>query len=518
MNNFEKFYELTGKMIDLLKEPLIKHNDNYEYEKKKILKKIEKFSAEDKLCHFFSWQLLIDIAFLGLNREKIENSVDINWDNYVPQGLIGEVMLEDKRPSKVPYFKEWIKVKDCKSKYLSEGAHFWILRLRNSFMHGNYEFDYNHIERQRIKIYEGSPASADIDMDVMYVGLDEFIQDNFHNIEHDEFGVSSDHVDLFAINYENITNKEQLIKFLKYNVFIGERKKKEGYYYNGSDIVSSATGKVVDRAREKQKMTVVDKKLMLETQEYVDPEIDLAVLTEKDIETLVWVLENKYHIYNAPKQQRKIFQAIRRYVFPMYGINQLLHEFGIYAGAIDLDKSEYKSTGIDIKKTFAVFNEEEPNIENAITILKLYRFLYRIQNKNFEAIDYSSFDCDCVFLSDGGADFQKRVDKNKLAMSEQEAKNKAYIDTMRNALAHGNVKIKYMVQDEKLYPVFVLKDEWTNQKTGDTTCTKIVSPTCVLENFLDWFDVKKVSADEILNSFNCPFKNAGQDDDEIEME
>ena len=497
MNNCEKFYKKTGEAIELFYKPICEHSDNYEYEKKKILRKMSHMSLEEQISCFFSWQFLIDIAFLGLNREKIESGVNINWDSYVPANLAARSKFIDDRKSKIPYFGQWLKVLDCKEKYLAEDSKFWILRLRNSFMHGNFVYDYDNIVAQRIKVFEGNANSTDINMHIMFLGLNEFIEDNFHNIPHNDFGIVSEHNDLMALNYTQINTREELKEFLKKNLFIGNRKNNESFYYNGNDIINSSTGEKIGRARSRRKLFVSGDEVLFDTQDFVDSKMKIFSLSDQSIELLIWVLENKYNIYNASKQKQKIFNAIRQYLFPMNGVNKLLHEFGLYCGGLAVDKKDYKNVGVDFKKTFAIFHDEAENIVNTFTILKLYRFLYRIQNKNFEPLNYSLLDCKNTFVS-SGEDMQKRIEKYKLQMPQDEAENYAYIETIRNALAHGNVEIKYFLSNEKLTPVIKFHDLWENKKTGDKIDISIFSPARMLDKFLDRIDLS-IEFDDVFD-------------------
>jgi len=488
-NNSEKFFEKTARMIDLFYEPICKHDDNYENEKRKILNQFKKYPIEEQLEDVLTWQFLIDYAFLGLNREKIENSVNVNWDNYVPQNLKAQFRYADLRPSKAPYFKEWVKVQDCKSKYLTEGSDFWIKRIRNSCMHGNFVFDYDNIAKQRIKIFEGNNTSTDLKMDVLILGLHEFIEDNFHNVYHEDYGVVDKHVNVFMPDLIKVENREELLEILKNKLIICTRDNKDGYNYDGNTLFDSTTGLPV--SREKNKKDVMDRNTQ-SILDSVDGEIKdgikIAKLSENAIDTLVWVLENKYNIYKAPKQKNKIMNALRQYTMPMKSINKLLREFNCYCGGIHLDKKEYKATGLDPKKTISILIDENENIKNTFTVLRLYRFLYRMQNKGFEDIDYSKFDCEKSFLVSDEEEMQKRIDKNKLKMPDKEAENKAYIETMRNALAHGNVDIKYIVEKDKLIPLFELKDEFANRKTGEVTTVSVYSPGRTLDAFLELAD------------------------------
>lgn len=498
--NNEIFYEKTGQLIDLFYEPICNLNDNYEYEKKKILRKLGDISQEEFLQDILTWQFLIDYAFLGLNREKIENAVNVNWEKYVPQTFVNQFSFKDPRPSKAPYFKEWLKVVDCKEKYKTETPNFWIKRIRDSFMHGNFEFDYDDIKRQRIKLVEGSESSVDVRADISILGLHEFIADNFHNLFHEDYGVIDEYIHIYLPKDLQINNRNELEDLLKNKTYICVRKNKSLYDYDGNNLIEISTGKKMSRENARKNVADLNTKNILDGVK-LDDDFSIGIINSDYINILIFALENQYNIYNASKKTGKILNAIEQYMFPMKGINKLLKEFDNYCGGLTLDKKDYKSVGLDIRKMLALFYGEKENMENAFVVLRLYRFLYRLQNKKFDEVDFNKFDCEKSFMISDKTEMQKRIDKNMLKMTEKEAKNKAYLETLRNALAHGNVRIKHVVHDNKIMPLFILTDSWESKKTGQKTNISLVSPSRNLSAFLELADY---DAFDILG-YDIPF-------------
>jgi len=490
MKDCEKYYKLSGDAIDMFYTPIVSLNDNYEYEKRKLLSKIAGLSEEDRISFFFSWQLIINATFLGLNKEKIENGINVNWDSYYPKFLNKYPHLKETRKSKIELFKDWMTVLDCKEKYINKDSSFWVKRIRDSFMHGNYEYKFNGRRPPYIKIKEGSDSSIDLNMDISFTGLNEFIEDNFHNVEHNDFGITNDHIELFSTDLVLINNREDLIKFLEEEVFIGKRRNKEGFYYNGNDIINSETLKVADRERKKKEISFVNNSMYFDTQSFIDPKIDLFKLTHESVELLVNVLEEN-NIYKTSKQKDKVFETIRQYIFPMACINKLLHEFGIYAGGMTIDKKGYKENGLDVKKMFAVLMREKVNIENAFLMIRLYRFLYKMQNKGLEDLDYKDLECNKLFVSFPEEDMKKRIEKNATKYGEEESENRAYIETIRNALAHGNVKIVYLLEKNKAVPAVLFNDCWESKKTGEKINISVMSYVKNVEKFLERVDFKE---------------------------
>lgn len=355
-------------------------------------------------------------------------------------------------------------------------------------MHGNFELDYDDIKRQRIKLVEGSESSVDVRADISILGLHEFIEDNFHNVYHQDYGIVDEYINVYTPKNLQINNREELENLLRNQIYICFRKSNSVYNYDGSKITEISTGNVVSRQKAQQNVMDLNAAQILDFEEKLDGNLKIAIINKDFVDVLIWILENKYNIYNTSKKSSKILNAISQYMFPMKGINKLLREFNSYFGGLTLDKKNYSSVGIDIKKMFAVFNDEKGNVENAFVVLRLYKFLYRLQNKGFEKIDLNNFDCEKSFMVSKEEEMQKRIEKNEKIMTEKEAKNKAYLDTIRNALAHGNVKIEYIIDDNKLIPLFILTDSWENKKTGQKTNISLISPVKNLNAFLQLAD------------------------------
>lgn len=331
-NNSKTFYEKSSQLIDLFYEPICSLNDNYEYEKKKILRKFGNIFQEEFLKDVFTWQFLIDYTFLGLNREKVENAVNVNWEKYIPQTFVNQFLFKDQRPSKALYFKEWLKVIDCKEKYKTETPNFWIRRIRDSFMHGNFELDYADIKRQRIKLVEGSKSSVDLRADISILGLHEFIEDNFHNVYHQDYGIVDEYINVYTPKNLQINNREELENLLRNQIYICFRKSNSVYNYDGSKITEISTGNVVSRQKAQQNVMDLNTAQILDFEEKLDGNLKIAIINKDFVDILIWILENKYNIYNTSKKSSKILNAISQYMFPMKGINKLLREFNSYFG------------------------------------------------------------------------------------------------------------------------------------------------------------------------------------------
>lgn len=513
MDNYKKFFKITDTAIDIFSESIGNLNQNFNYEKTKIMRKIKDYSNEDKIEFFLTWQFLLDFTLLGLNREKIEKDVTINWDNYVPKNF-NDIAYQCFKVgySKIEYFYDWLKVLDCKNKYLTEDSRFWILKVRNSLMHGNFYYDYDRVDKMFVRILEGNASSTDVNIKMNVAGFHEFVEDNFHNVEHNEYGISSEYLNFFMfLDNKRILNREQLIQTLKNKVLITKRKVSSNFYYNGNDIINAETNEKVDRNKKTFEFSLKDNELQFKTNDFIDSKTEYGFLQDAFVDDLVWVLENKYNIYNTSKQKKAIFEALEQFAFPMKGIYKLLREFGCYCGEIARDKQDHADDGLNIKKTYAVLNQYKDQIENAFIILRLYKLLYRLQNKSMTPLECKYIPCNETFapLSESSQTImQERLDKYQTkidtsGLTEEEAQvkisNKAYIETLRNALAHGNIEIRHVVCNNRLKTVFMFTDDWTNSKTGERKVITITSTPNMLTKLLDGLDMEDQSFDLLSN-------------------
>lgn len=124
--------------------------------------------------------------------------------------------------------------------------------------------------------------------------------------------------------------------------------------------------------------------------------------------------------------------------------------------------------------------------------------MYRLQNKNFEKINTNLFDSKDYMIVPQFAteEMQKRVDKQKTLITDPDyseedkeriARNNAYIETLRNALAHGNIDISFVVKDNKIHSIFKFTDDWTN-KRGERQVVELRSTSQLFNEYLDAID------------------------------
>ena len=130
----------------------------------------------------------------------------------------------------------------------------------------------------------------------------------------------------------------------------------------------------------------------------------------------------------------------------------------------------------------------------ALIILKSYLLMYRIQNNNFDELDYSKIDFDrtdkAVKLYSENKDaspvtddyFEKSIEKERnrgIITDENEIWNKVICEVVRDSLAHGNIRT--YISKVTLEPMIELKD--IDSKKG--TVRVISLPLSKYERFLN---------------------------------
>ena len=130
----------------------------------------------------------------------------------------------------------------------------------------------------------------------------------------------------------------------------------------------------------------------------------------------------------------------------------------------------------------------------ALMILKSYLIMYRLQNNNFDDLDYNKINFDIndfeIILNSENVDgtpvtdnyFEKSFEKEKnkgVITNDYEIQNKIICEVIRDSLAHGNIRT--FISPITLEPAIELKD--IDQKKG--TIRKIILPLKKYENFLN---------------------------------
>lgn len=483
MNNSERFYYETDFAIKLLYCFLKSDSQNHEYQAKKLIQALKDCDI-DVDSFRFSIVSLIDITSFALNKEKIENQANIDWDNYKAE-ITSKLKNFDHRFSKIPYFKEWMQVRDCSQKYTTENAQFWIKKVRNSFLHGKFELDYSQTyPYSEIKIKQGSATKTDIDLKLYEPGLTEFIEDNFRNIYNKGYGIKDSYSYLRYPDLE-ITDLASLEKYIANIAHLKYKIDFNNYTYDGTNLTSS------DGSKEKPYISPKQ----LTKHPYGSPEVP-KFLVESDKVTCLTpekasllaklIIKNAGYIFNSGKKRDIVHKYYSNYIFPYQTANSVLQELVNVANYIDFSIYQNSVKKNFYNKTFGIIDFCKDNLKPTFTLLQLYRLLYRLQNDNFKPVDLNNIACEKLFYSPTPELLEEKIKKTMEKspdLTQKEATNKTYLEILRDALAHGNVSFETRFSNDlnNIDKVFTFADCWTDRKTGEYSETKLESNVGCLE-------------------------------------
>lgn len=494
MNNAQEFYKCSGEILKYLEENVPNALRNFKYTQKKLLEQKNLKSFESKTREIVVFDTLVNIALVGLNREKIENAVETNWDDY-KLDVNKNFSFAKFKASKIPYFQEWVDVFSCQEKVKEKGSAFWIKKIRDALMHGAFELnlsrDYRFFNTPQIAVVETNKNGPVLEMFVRALGFNEFVEDNFTNVIKDNVGIVSEEYSMVGKIDDHIQTRAQLEKVLD-NIQITKIKIKPDTLYDGTKIVDKKTGQIVGGVS--AKVVYVDGKAVhSKTKNYFDIEnLEPYSLKDEAKEVVVHVLE-KNNFYESSSQTAMLKSAIARYI---------TNEQSIYM-ALDALKHLYQNLiwlvvkDAELEKqnraVLGCFHTNAANTDTAFTILKLYRMLYAFQNKSIPSVSYKNLDFSGFAVFEEFEDrFNKKIDKkvaNNPDIDEQQLTNQAMFDVIRDALSHGHLQVLNKVENDKLVRYFVFTDEWKN-KNGEDETIAVISTMENVNKFLAEVDGK----------------------------
>ena len=505
MKNSERFYYETDFAIKLMYCFLNRDTRNHEYEAKKLLKDLE-ICGIDPESFRFSLVSLIDITSFALNKEKIENQANLNWNDYKTE-ITSKLKNFDHKFSQIPYFKEWFQVCECSEKYKKENAQFWIKKIRDAFLHSKFELDYGRTDPlSEIKIRQGTATKADVDIKLYEPGLTEFIEDNFRNVYNKDCGIKDDYsylqypqTDFY--NFKTLEDYISKITIAKYKIDYNN------FTYDGTNLTSADGVKVRPSIQHRQILNKPDDEIVVP--EYLVKYDDITHLKPEKANLLARLIDKKAsYIYHGSKKRDIVHKYYCNYLFPYQAANSLLHEITNATNYIYFSVDQKSVPKDYYNKCFGLIEYYKENLKPTFTLLQLYRLLYRLQNTDFAPVNYANLECQKLFYAVTPELVQEKVEKIKTKFpdfSEKEATNKAYLDIVRDALAHGNVNFQSMFSDDlsTIDKVFTFTDSWTD-KTGKHTDTIIETNVSCLEYLfttidkdLEFLPYKDMDIDEI---------------------
>lgn len=499
MTNSEKFYFQARFCLNLLHD-LINKGYKKEILARKFIKQVEDAGFSVFEAHL-TLTTLFDITSLALNKEKVENVANLNWDTYHGETMVKLDYNYAKKPSKIPYFKEWLNVEDCKTAFLNDNAQGWIKRLRNAFLHGQFEPDYSTVLRDygSINIVQGGPAKTSLKMKVLSAGLNEFIEDNFRNVYDEQCGVMDEYSYIGYPEDFHISNIEDLRQYLSEIIYTSCKLDFDNYTYDGSNLVSKTDGR--KQKINVQQNTTFEDSTGINLPDYLVKTDSVSKLKPSQVDMLARIIDkNAKQIYSSKGQKKIIHKYFCNYVDSFKIVNVQLHNLVHIANYILFQAKMGYPENLNYDYCMYLIDKYKDNLEETFTMLNLNIFMYRHQNHDLTGMNYENLHCDKVFATADGNEIAERAKKimaGNDTISATQAQNMAYIETVRNALMHGNVKFLKAFDESTQQVEHLIKfvDCYTD-KSGVTTQVSVISNPNNLKHMFDWADENFV-----LNNF-----------------
>lgn len=488
MDAYERYYRRSYNVINRLIE-VYKNGYNKENTLKFIQELKNKYYSNPKVVQseLNNIEFTTMIALLGLNKEAIENTgkiIEYKKNN-------NEIDMSDFKFSNEQKlrFKKF-----CDSKVISTDFNNWLSiktnpntdkdnidylrRVRNSLLHSNFYID----EDTPFMPYTQLKTKSYYEAELFNLQFQMFVFEYFGNIE--SLGLTES-IYTFEIPKQEIKDKMHLFVFLN-SITINEIS-----YKNLKSLGITSPELVLKKSLSKD--CYVDVKKFIR-----------SLAPDKNIDNVKWEtkrisIEHIAHIIN--------------YIEKTYGDDFYKMDYCTQGGIISthlkyelnpkIEISNWMShfwylyTGINNPK-FCInfFDGDEFGTEScypALMILKSYLLMYRLQNNNFDELDYSKVnfdinDDDIVLYSENKDKtpvtenyFTKSFNKEKakgLLTEDKEIWNKIICEVVRDSLAHGNIRT--YTSPITLEPMIELKD--IDPKKGTTRV--LVFPLSKYEEFL----------------------------------
>lgn len=440
------------------------------------------------------------IALLGLNKEAIENTgkiteykknnneLDLSKFEFTEDQ---KIRLKEFNNTKVisTDFDSWLSIKinpNTDKKNID-----YLRRVRNSLLHSNFYID----ESTPFMPFARLKTKSYYEAELLNTQFQMFIFEYFGNI--DALGLSEE-LYTFYLPDNQIKDQESLIKTLLLTTI------NKISYKNLKKLGEESPELLLKESYDKDNKVELEKfiKKLQECNNAEDIKWERTSLNEQYIAYFLKYIEKEYgdsfYSFDFSKQSNIITTHLKYELNSKTEIsNWLIHFWYLYATL---------NANFDI----SFFDGDEYGTEScypALMILKSYLLMYRLQNNNFDEIDYNNINLDIndsdIKLYSENKDktavtedyFKNSFDKEKnkgIITEDNLIWNKIICEVVRDSLAHGNIRTYTSVLTNK--PMIELKD--IDPKKGTTRV--IVMPLSKYEIFLNSI---------AFNPSNCYKKN-----------
>lgn len=485
----ERYYRRSYNSINRLIE-VYKNGYNKENTLKFRQELINKTRTNPKVTasEFHNIMFTIMIVLLGLNKESIENTGKIiEYKKNTNELNLDNFELSDEQKERLKEFNDsktintdfdtWLSIK-INPNTDKDNIDF-LRRVRNSLLHSNFYLDEDTPFMPFAKLKTKSYYEAEL----FNMQFQMFVFEYFSNI--DALGLSEE-IYTFDMPEIRIKDRDTLIKDL---ITININK----ITYKNLKTVGIESPELFLK-----ESTSPDTKVNVEefvnklkgTKNADDIKWETMKISPLHIITIVRFIEKtygeKFYKLNIQTQTAIISTHLKYELNPKTEIsNWMAHFWYLY------------STLINNKFNISFFDGDEFGIDScypALMILKSYLLMYRMQNNDFDELDYSKINFDRtdknIKLSSENKDsspvtedyFEKSFEKEKnrdATLTDDEIWNKVICEVVRNSLAHGNIRT--YISEINLESMIELKD--IDPKKGTTRV--IVLPLSKYEKFLN---------------------------------
>ena len=481
---YRRSYNAINRLIEVYRNGYDKLN-TLKFRQKLISKyKINPTVAQSE---FNSIMFTTMIALLGLNKEAIEDTGKIieykKNNNEVDMSNFGfnneqKLRLENFYDSKVVStdFDNWLSIKINPN--TDKDNIDYLRRVRNALLHSNFYID----EDTPFMPFAQLKNKSYYESELFNMQFQMFVFEYFGNIE--ALGLTET-IYTYLIPKEPIKNKMDLLVQLSLTTI------NEISYKNLKSLGIESPELLLKASLDDDCRVDLREfaKNLRDNKNIEDIKWETKRISTEQIDHIIHYIEKTYgyEFYKMDKatQDGIISTHLKYRLTPKIELsNWMCHFWYLY------------SSLLNGKFVESFFEGDEFGIEScyaALMVLKSYLTIYRLQNNNFDEIDYSKINFDVndpdIILHSENEDgsfatddyFQKSFDKEKAKgiLTDDEIWSKVICEVVRDSLAHGNIRT--YTSTLTLEPMIELKDIDTKKGTIRT----IVFPLKKYEKFLN---------------------------------
>lgn len=475
MTNEEKYYRRT---YSLLEDLIYTYKDGYNKKKTKLFWE-NNYNAYNNGSKSFMEKkegllLTIIIALMGINKESIEkrevitgynnNCVDFDFRT-IPMDLLTARKIQEfeNTRTKETIFDNWLSI--VKSPEIDTTNEDIIRRIRNGLLHSNFTMD---TESDMVS-FTNIKTKSYYESKILNQNFQQFIMAYYSNLP--TVGVCDKTILFYRQDDLTATNDDELREWL-YKTWMLELEHSVDSF-TGFNTLDNKITEIINKDKISQQ---INEKIMNIGNGITIKDIQYKIFNDDGVDSFIKIIKQKYgkDFYKlSDKEKEKIIHNIFEYMYKNKKqiSNWLLHFSHLVGNSINQNYS--------VDDDFYYDDEYATlSLQPTLAILKAYLILYRLQNNNFDKIDYNlvSFKFDDEYwlwselngekVTDNYFDesFYKLKEKNN-ELTNNEIRKQILCEVIRDSLAHGNIRT-LILEDGRDY--IEIKD--IDKKTNKARC------------------------------------------------